>query len=290
MPRKKARSPRVSADGDPLPSAPRLTGPRYSQSLERGLAILMLFTPERPVLGIKDIAEGLGMTPSTTHRYVSTLVGLGYLEQGASRKYRLGLRVSDLGMSVLNSTGLREPTLRPILKELRQRTSLTVTLAVLDGPEIVCVDRARGFRRGQDELDPDRGLGSRFPAYCTAMGKVLLAHLPEHERHELLSQTAVKRQGPNTIMSRSALHAELEGVLQEGFAVEDQEFAGELIAIAAPVPDETGDVIAAIDIAAHTSTITIEELADALHPILIAATDRFSEFLGYREQETARSG
>jgi IclR family pca regulon transcriptional regulator len=86
---------------------PRLAEPRYSQSLERGLAILSCFTPKRPVLGIADIADELGMSRSTTHRYVITLLALGYLEQGASRKYRLGLRVTDLGMSALNSTGLR---------------------------------------------------------------------------------------------------------------------------------------------------------------------------------------
>jgi IclR family pca regulon transcriptional regulator len=76
-------------------SIPSLREPRYSQSLERGLAILSCFTPKRPVLGIADIADELGMSRSTTHRYVITLLALGYLEQGASRKYRLGLRVTD---------------------------------------------------------------------------------------------------------------------------------------------------------------------------------------------------
>jgi len=133
-------------------SIPSLREPRYSQSLERGLAILGCFTPERPVLGIADIADDLGMSRSTTHRYVITLVALGFLEQGATRKYRLGLRVTDLGMSALNSTGLREHA-RPYLEELRQRTSYTVNLAVLDGPEIIYVDRARSFRRGQNKID-----------------------------------------------------------------------------------------------------------------------------------------
>jgi IclR family transcriptional regulator, pca regulon regulatory protein len=132
---------------EPAWSIPALREPRYSQSLERGLAILACFTPERPVLGIADIADELGMSRSTTHRYVITLVGLGYLEQGASRKYRLGLRVTDLGISALNSTGLREHA-HAYLEELCRRTSYTASLAVLDGPEIVYVDRARSFRRG----------------------------------------------------------------------------------------------------------------------------------------------
>src|SRR5438445_12579973 len=124
---------------EPAWSIPSLREPRYSQSLERGLAILGCFTPQRPVLGIADIADELGMSRSTTHRYVITLVALGYLEQGASRKYRLGLRVTDLGMSALNSTGLRDHA-RPYLEELRQRTSYSASLVVLDGNEALIVD------------------------------------------------------------------------------------------------------------------------------------------------------
>ena len=138
-------------------SIPSLREPRYSQSLERGLAILGCFTPKRPVLGIADIADELGMSRSTTHRYVITLVALGYLEQGASRKYRLGLRVTDLGMSALNSTGLREHA-HPYLEELRQRTSYTTSLGVLDGH--------RGpVRRPRSQLSPRPGQDR--PRTCT---------------------------------------------------------------------------------------------------------------------------
>ena len=119
MPRtRSADSKAVENGSEPAWSIPSLREPRYSQSLERGLAILSCFTAKRPVLGIADIADELGMSRSTTHRYVITLVALGYLEQGASRKYRLGLRVTDLGMSALNSTGLREHA-HPYLEELR---------------------------------------------------------------------------------------------------------------------------------------------------------------------------
>src|ERR1700680_1365122 len=146
MPKPTSKTPRSSKAGKERAwSIPSLREPRYSQSLERGLAILGCFTPERPVLGIADIADDLGMSRSTTHRYVITLVALGYLEQGASRKYRLGLRVTNLGMSALNSTGLREHA-HPYLEELRQRTSYTTSLAVLDGSDIVYIDRARSFR------------------------------------------------------------------------------------------------------------------------------------------------
>src|SRR5580693_7910761 len=157
---------RREGDEEPAWSDQSLQGPRYSQSLERGLAILASFTPDRPVRGIADIADDLGMSRSTTHRYVVTLVELGYLEQGASRKYRLGRRVTDLGMWALNSTGLREHA-RPYLEELRQRTSYTASLGVLDGTDVLLVDRVRSFRRGQGKIDLDLHTGSRVPAYCT---------------------------------------------------------------------------------------------------------------------------
>src|SRR3954451_7630768 len=180
MPRTSSKAPKASASAlEPAWSIPSLREPRYSQSLERGLVILSCFTPRRPVLGIADIADELGMSRSTTHRYVITLLALGYLEQGASRKYRLGLRVTDLGMSALNSTGLREHA-GPYLEELRQRTSYTASLGVLDGPEVLYVDQARSFRRGR--AGGDARTGSRLPAYCTAMGKLLLANLPEADQ------------------------------------------------------------------------------------------------------------
>jgi len=263
---------------------PDFSGPRYSQSLARGLAIMECFKPGRLVLGIADIAEELGMSRSTTHRYLATLVALGYMEQDKSRKYRLSLRVTDLGMSALNSTGLREHA-HSILDELRHRSTFTASLAVLDGHEIVYVDRLVRYQRGQDEADIGLGIGSRLPASCTAMGKILLAHLPRDERREMLSRVILERRGPKAIMGKKALLAELKGVLEEGYATEDEEVAMDRIAIAAPVCNESKAVVAAIELSAHLSTITVEQLADGLRPHLIAAADRISARLGHRRED-----
>src|ERR1700677_1631534 len=166
MPRGKANDPDKPEDErEAAWSDPDLREPRYSQSLERGLAILGCFSSTRPVLGIADIADNLGMSRSTTHRYMITLVALGYLEQGSSRKYRLGLRVTDLGMSALDSTRLREHS-HPELEELRQLTSYSTSLGVLDGVEVLYVDRVRSFRRGQANIDLNLHTGSRLPAYA----------------------------------------------------------------------------------------------------------------------------
>ncbi len=286
MPRATSAVSKSSAEQEPAWSDPSLREPRYSQSLERGLAILGCFTPKRPVLGIADIADDLGMSRSTTHRYVITLVALGYLEQGASRKYRLGLRVTDLGMSALNSTGLREHA-HPYLEELGQRTSYTTSLGVLDGIDVLYVDRVRSFRRGQGKIDLDLHTGSRVPAYCTSMGKLLLANLPEPEQRELIAQTKLAKHGPNTITSKKTLRDELDEIQEAGFAVDDQEFAPELYAISAPVRNDARDVVAAVGLSAHSSMISLEELVDALGPHLVSTADRISARLGYRRNDEA---
>jgi IclR family pca regulon transcriptional regulator len=289
MPRVNAHTHRLNPDGELLPSVPSLREPRYSQSLERGLTVLTCFTPERPVLGIADIADELGMSRSTTHRYVITLLALGYLEQGASRKYRLGLRVTDLGMSALNSTGLREHS-RRYLEELRQRTSYTVNLAVLDRLEILYVDRARSFRRGQSKIDFGLAPGSRLPAYCTAMGKLLLAYLPEHEQRARLAEMKLLKLGPNTIRSKKALREELARTREEGLALNDEEFARGLHSIAAPVRSSSGEVVAAVNMAAHTSMIDLEDLVDDLGPHLRSMADQISARLGYRRDDECEGG
>ncbi len=269
---------------EPAWSDPSLREPRYSQSLERGLAILGCFTPKRPVLGIADIADELGMSRSTTHRYVITLVALGYLEQGASRKYRLGLRVTDLGMSALNATGLREHA-HPSLEELRQRTSYTASLGVLDATDVLFVDRVRSFRRGLGKLDLDLHTGSRVPPYCTSMGKLLLANLPELEQRELIAQMKLTKRAPNTITSKKALRDELDEIQAAGFAVDDQELAANVYAIAAPVRNEARETVAAVGLAAHSTMISLEELVDALSPHLVTTADRISARLGYRRDD-----
>jgi IclR family pca regulon transcriptional regulator len=285
MSRTSAAAARPAKEGaEPAWSIPSLREPRYSQSLERGLAILGCFTPKRPVLGIADIADELGMSRSTTHRYVITLVALGYLEQGASRKYRLGLRVTDLGMSALNSTGLREHA-HPYLEDLRQRSTYTTNLGVLDGSEVLYVDRVRSYRRGQGSIDLDLHTGSRVPAYCTAMGKLLLASLPESEQRELLASIKLTKRGPNTISSKKALREELEQIRSAGFAVNDQELAAGLYAIAAPVRNEAREVVAAVNLSAHSSMISLEELVDALGPHLVSTADRISARLGFRRDD-----
>jgi IclR family pca regulon transcriptional regulator len=251
---------------------------RFSSSLRAGLAILNCFSAEQPVLGIANLADELSMSRSTTHRYASTLVALGYLEQDHARRYRLAPRVVDVGMSVLDSMALRRRA-REHLRELREQTGRTVSLAVLDGAEVRYIDRLHGWRRGQHAVDLDLGVGARLPAHCSAMGKVLLANLPERERLRLIDELELTRRGPNSITSKRALRAELEQVRAQGLAFGDEELAAGVRTLAAPVAGPDGEVLAAVGIPVPAEVFTREELQEVLGAPLSAAAKRISAAL-----------
>jgi IclR family transcriptional regulator, pca regulon regulatory protein len=251
---------------------------RFSSSLQAGLAILNCFDAAKPVLGIAQLAEELSMSRSTTHRYASTLVALGYLEQDQARRYRLAPRVADMGMSVLDSMPLRGKA-RGHLQELREQTGRTASLAVLDGEDVRYVERLRGWRRGQHTADFDIGAGARLPAVCTAMGKVLLAGLTDAEREEAISALKLTRRGPNGPTSKKALREELEKVRAEGIAVGDEEYGHGVRTIAAPVTGPDGAVVASVGIPVPSDAFSMAELRKVLGPPVTAAAKRISAAL-----------
>ena len=257
------------------------TGASYSQSLERGLAILSAFKSGRPLLGISELAREIGLGRSTTHRYVATLAALGYLQQDpATRKYRLGPRVLDLGFSAINSMDLREVA-APHLQALSDETGHTVNMAVLDGGDIVYIERCRTSQRGQRDIDLNLHVGSRLPAYCTSMGKVLLANLSPEDRRAALKGVRFAQRGPNTLTEREALLEELDRVRTVGLAVNNEELAYGLRSIAAPVRSQSGDVVAAINLAVHRSMVSLDALVANLGPHLKRTAAEISERISY---------
>jgi IclR family pca regulon transcriptional regulator len=251
--------------------------PAASQSLERGLAILSSFHSAQPLLGVSDLSRAVGLSRSTTHRYVSTLASLGYLQQDTeTRKYRLGPRVLDLGFSAINSMELRHVS-APHLKALSDSTGHTVNMAVLDGSDIVYIERCRA--PGPSGIDLNLHVGSRLPAYCTSMGKVLLAFAPELP--ELLDSMQLTRRGPNTITVKRKLLKELEQVRERGLAVNNEELAYGLRSIAAPVWSQAGDVVAAINIAVHRSLVSMDELFEDLAPALVDTAGAISAHIAF---------
>ncbi len=244
---------------------------KFSSSLVAGLAMLTCFTAEHPVRGIADMAEELGFGRSTTHRYASTLMTLGYLEQGPSRKYRLSSRVSDVGLALLDSLAIRRVAREP-LQELGAGIGRTASLVVLWGTEVAYIHRWQGSCQGQYAIDLGIGLGTRLPVHCTAAGKALLAQLPVGEQQEAISKLRLTRRTPTTIRTKTALRAELERILAEGgVAVEDGELSAGRGALAAVVTDVEGRGVAAVELAVPVEAYTRKELLEELGPKVIAA-------------------
>ena len=274
---------RSSQPGRP-PTSARRSDAGLSQSLERGLSILSIFRGDRALLGTTEIARELGLGVSTTHRYIATLARLGYLEQDlASRRYRLGFRVVDLGFAAINSMEIRQIA-SPHLQRLSNDTGFTVNMAILDGTEIVYVDRYRSTRAGQTQIDLNLHVGARLPAYCTSLGKAMLAYLDPEERRRTVERLTLTPLGPNTFTSASALNAELDHVHQTGLAVNNEELAYGLRSIAVPVRGASGEVVAAINLSFHTSmaAVSMGRMVSRYGPPLRKTASAVAARVGYR--------
>lgn len=258
----------------------RDSDPQFSQSLQRGLAMLSCFTAQQPVLGVSDLADRLGLTRSTAHRYAATLHELGYLDQDGDRRYRLGLRVLDLGLSaVMGRSTLRDFALGE-LQKLCEKTKMIVGLAVLNGLDIVYLQRLEryGIAATQDGSVRRLASGSRLPAYRTAAGRVLLAYLPELERIGRVGQIKFERDGPANSKARRVFEERLDDIAGQGVGINDGESSPGVIAIAAPIRE--GDrVIAAINLIAYQRDITMRVLLDEHTSLLLKTARKITRLL-----------
>jgi IclR family pca regulon transcriptional regulator len=253
-----------------------------SQSLARGLAILSTFHSDRPLIGVSELSRGLELSRSTVHRYVATLAKLGYLQQDPdSKRYRLGPKVLDLGFSALNSMDLLEVS-APHLRRLSDETQRTVNVAILDGTDVVYIERCRAARPGQQEIDLNLHVGARLPAYCTAMGKAILAFVSEERLEEVIERIDFVPRGPNTLTDPKAFREELVKVRASGIAINDEELAYGLRSIAAPIYSQSGDVLAALNLAIHRTIVSMEELVERFAPAVIQTANDISLSMGHR--------
>jgi IclR family transcriptional regulator, pca regulon regulatory protein len=258
----------------------RSTDPRFSLSVERGLAVLECFTPERPLLGVLEISNELGLSSSTTHRYIATLTRLGYLHRDAQRKYQLALAVTDLGMSTLGSINLAERARIP-LEELRMRCPYTITVAVLDGVEVIYVESMRASGR-QSRYGLDLDAGTHLPVYCTAAGKLLVAYLPHKVQNALIDELVFSHKAPEVIKSKRMLRTQVRSIAQTGKAHSNQELGRDIYEIAVPIRNESNEVVAALSMAAHHSSVSLDSFIRQMMPHLGATASLISARLGYR--------
>jgi len=249
-------------------------GPDFVQSLERGLAVIRAFDKDHPQLTLSEVAAITGVTRAAARRFLLTLVRLGYV-RADGRFFSLSPRVLELGYAYLSSLSLpqvAQPHLETLVAEVNESSSVSV----LDGPDVVYVARVPTSRIMTVAIS----VGTRFPAYATSMGRVLLAHLPDDDLESYLEKVHLDHLTNRTVTSRSALKAELSRVRAQGWALVDQELEEGLRAVAAPIRDRAGRVVAAINVSAHASRTSLESMRRTLVPPLVAAAARISADLG----------
>jgi IclR family pca regulon transcriptional regulator len=243
-------------------------GEHFVQSLERGLAVIRAFGADDPELTLSDVARRTGLTRAAARRFLLTLTDLGYVRTDG-KQFALTPRVLDLGYAFLSSLTLpevAEPHLERLAAELRESSSVSV----LDGDEIVYVGRVPTSRIMRVSIN----VGTRFPAYATSMGRVLLAALPEAELAQYLERAEIRPLTARAIDNPRDLAAELDRVRAQGWALVDQELEEGLRSIAAPIRDAGGRTIAAVNVSAHASRVSAEDIKQTLLPPLLAAAQR----------------
>jgi PcaR/PcaU/PobR family beta-ketoadipate pathway transcriptional regulator len=254
-----------------------LTSSYYVESLARGLSVLSSFSAEKPALSLTEISQRLQINKTTTFRLLSTLEALGYLQRDEQTKlYRPALEVLRLGFVVLSGLEVRQVA-GPYLRRLVDEVEETVNLAVLDNHEVVYIDRVGS----KHMVSIHRPLGSRLPVYCTSTGKALLAFLSPEQLEAVLEATAWARHTDRTLASPAALKENLALVRRRGFADSYGEMLPELCAVAAPIRQHDGQVVAAVNISVPTHRITYEKLVDDLGPKVMASAQQISTGLGY---------
>lgn len=266
----------AGSGGPPAPRIKSLPDPRLSRSLEYGVGILEVFSVERQTLGIAELADIIGASRSTTHRYATTLVALGHLEQDSTRKYRLARRAMAPGAAAIGAIRRQIPA-RGVLEELRDETGHTVSMGALEGARVVYVYRLLGHRAGQYAIDRDIGVGASVPAHCTALGKVLLASLSDAERRELLASLKPTRYGPRSITDREKLAAGLDRISVRDAVLSNEELVRGARSIAVLVPRPHGEHALAIDVTVPSAAYTVDRLAKQVGPRLKRAARLISK-------------
>ena len=245
----------------------------FVQSLSRGLTVIRALSGSEP-LTLSDVARVSELSRAAARRFLLTLEELGYVAQSGGR-FALTPRVLELGFSYLSGLGLPEVA-QPHLGVLVEQVHESSSISVLDGQSIVYVARVPTQRIMTVVIN----LGTRFPAYATSMGRVLLAGLERGALAELLDGIELEPLAHETITTRAQLEAELDRVREQGYAIVDQELESGLRSVAAPIRDRSGGVIAAINLAVQASRVGVEQVRQSLLGPLLASAAAIERDLG----------
>ncbi|MGY2067563.1 IclR family transcriptional regulator domain-containing protein [Blastococcus sp. SYSU DS0619] len=246
----------------------------YVQSLDRGLAVIRAFDAEHPRLQLSEVARATGLTRAAARRFLLTLVQLGYV-RADGREFSLRPRVLELGYSYLSGLTLPDVA-QPHLEALVSRVQESSSLSVLDGDDVVYVARVHTKRIMTVMIT----VGTRFPAYATSMGRVLLAGLPAGELDAYLGRAELAPLTARTVTTATELRRTLDAVREQGFAMVDQELEEGLRSAAAPVRDRGGAVVAAVNLSVSASRTSLEQLEHEFVPPLLETATQIERDLG----------
>ena len=258
----------------------KIKGPsesRYQvEALARGLAILELFTREVPTLSLSEVVAALEINKSTAYRFLTTLETMGYLERNpSSRRYFPSLKVLQLGFRAIN-LDVRHAA-RPYLEHLAEKLCETVSMGVMNGADVIYIDRVRNRSIVGVVLE----VGSRLPAHAVTIGKVLLADYSQDKLEVFFEKAKLKGYGPKTITTREGFLAELCLAREQGYAICDEELTPGLRAAGAPIRDHHGKSVAAINVSGSVSTISLERLKTEIVPAVVETARQISQAVGY---------
>ncbi len=245
----------------------------YVQSFARGLGVIRAFNAEAPTQTLTEVAARTGLDRAGARRILLTLVQLGYVEQDG-RLFRLTARTLDLGYAYLSTTpfwNLAEPVMEELVAEVHESCSV----AVLDGPEMVYILRVPTSKIMTINL----GIGSRLPAWCASMGRVLLAGVAEAQVDAILSASDIRPLTRYTLTDRDDIKMAISQARTQGYALVSQELEEGLCSIAVPLFDRAGNVIAAMNISGNAHRVTPAQMTRKLLPRLKQAAERINAAL-----------
>lgn len=246
------------------------------EALAKGLRLLGRFSEQRSSMKLTDMAAEAGVPLPTAFRMAATLVTEGFLEQMPDGSYRPAPKVLTLGFAALRGMDVVELADGP-LRRLAAATGETVNLGTLSGDQVLYLVRLRN----NNLVTANIQVGSRLPAVCTSIGKVLLSGLDDTELEKRLTdESFTGATGPNAIRSSAELRPALAHIRERGWAVQDEELAYGLRSVAAPLRDASGAVVAAANVAVPAMGFPVTRLLDELRPRLVSTCQEITRLLG----------
>ena len=262
----------VHDDGKPAP----LNAKNTVQSLAKGFRVLQAFTAQEAELTMAEVARKCGMDNATAFRFINTLVELGYVDKvDQTRRFRLSLKVLDLGFHAIAHSDLRTLA-RPILRSLVGEVNEAASVAVMDGSDVMYAERVQA---GLTQLGVDVRIGSRVPAYSSAVGQAILAWLPREAQLRVLRGQPLIRRTATTLTDIDALLQRLDTVRARSYAVSDQENVSGVVVLAAPVFDIDGLPIAALSVAAPVWQTTLQQFETDTAAAVLQASNTLARAL-----------